>query len=110
MVFVPRPLALLDQTLPAAFDLVWKVGGERHEAAANLNLCPLSRWQGSLSGFRSSYDVRRWIRMTGQCVLPNMHEGTVLCFVMFFQAGNMGQEISLKCLIPFVLLAKALST
>ena len=44
--------------------------------------------------------------MTGHCILPNKQEGTMLCFVVLFQARNMVQKISLG-FIPFLLLAEA---
>ena len=45
--------------------------------------------------------------MADERVLCDTQEGLVLCFVVFFQAGNMVQEIRLKRLVSVLLLAAA---
>ena len=52
---VPCPLMPLNEALPTALDLAWKVGSQRREAATELNFHPLPGWQGGLCGFRCGY-------------------------------------------------------
>ena len=66
---VPRPLSLLDEAFPTAYDLTRKVGSQRCEASTKLKLRPLPRRQSSLCSFRSSNVVRRWVWMADERVL-----------------------------------------
>ena len=94
-------------SVPTAYDLTRKVDSQRCEASTKLNFRPFPRRQSSLRSLRSSDVVRRRVWMTDERVLCDTQEGLVLCFVVFFQAGNMVQEITLKRLVSVLLLAAA---
>jgi hypothetical protein len=73
----------LHETFATALDLAGKVGRQRREASAQLNLCPLPGREGSLHRFSRSNIVWGWIRMASIRILLNLDEGSVLgCLVL----------------------------
>jgi hypothetical protein len=73
----------LYKAFATALDLTGKVGRQRREAPAQLNLRPLPGREGSLRRFSRRDVVQGWIGMARIRIVLQLSEGSVLGVVVF---------------------------